>query len=55
MPDDRNQLDSLEIEPLSDEELEGVAGGNETEVGLPGDGGTTSSGPSCCSCSNCSN
>lgn len=34
-------IDSLEIEPLSDELLQEVAG-------------ATSSGPACCSCSNCS-
>lgn len=55
MPEDRSPNDNLEIEPLSDEDLEGVAGGNEQEVIAPGDGGgTTSTGPSCCSCSNCS-
>ncbi|MET0396760.1 MAG: hypothetical protein ABW277_08055 [Longimicrobiaceae bacterium] len=37
-----NAIDGLEIEPLSDELLAGVAG-------------ATSSGASCCSCSNCSN
>ncbi len=42
MAEDRN----IEIEPLSDQELEGVAGGTEP---------ATSTGDSCCSCSNCSN
>jgi hypothetical protein len=37
-----NAIDSLDIEPLSDELLESVAG-------------ASSSGGSCCSCSNCSN
>ncbi len=37
-----NEIDELEIEPLSDEALEEVAGGG-------------SKGPSCCSENNCSN
>ena len=37
-----NEIDELEIEPLSDEALELVAGGK------------SSSGPQCCSCNNCS-
>jgi hypothetical protein len=37
-----NAIDGLEIEPLSDDLLEGVAG-------------ATSSGAACCSCSGCSN
>lgn len=37
-----NEIDELEIEPLSDEALEEVAGGG-------------SKGPSCCSETNCSN
>jgi len=37
-----NEIDNLEIEPLSDEALEAVAGGK------------SSCGPMCCSCSNCS-
>jgi hypothetical protein len=37
-----NEIDNLEIEPLSDEALELVAGGD------------SSSGPVCCSCDNCS-
>jgi hypothetical protein len=37
-----NEIDSLEIEPLSDEALELVAGGD------------SSSGPVCCSCTDCS-
>jgi hypothetical protein len=41
--DKLNQIDSLEIEPLSDEALEMVAGGKSSD------------GPKCCSCSNCSN
>jgi hypothetical protein len=36
-----NAIDSLEIEPLSDELLAGVAG-------------ATSTGATCCSCSHCS-
>ncbi|MET0396758.1 MAG: hypothetical protein ABW277_08045 [Longimicrobiaceae bacterium] len=40
--DSLNAIDSLEIEPLSDELLAGVAG-------------ATSTGASCCSCSGCSN
>jgi len=38
-----NQIDQLEIEPLSDEALELVSGGD------------SSSGPVCCSCDHCSN
>jgi hypothetical protein len=38
-----NEVDNLEIEPLSDEALETVAGGKSSD------------GPACCSCSNCSN
>jgi hypothetical protein len=41
--DKLNQLDNLEIEPLSDEALEMVAGGKSSD------------GPQCCSCSDCSN
>ncbi|HEY0015544.1 MAG TPA: hypothetical protein VGC13_04470 [Longimicrobium sp.] len=55
MPENQNQIENVEIEPLSDQDLEGVAGGNEIGEELVGDsGGTTSSGPSCCSCSSCS-
>lgn len=36
-------IDNLEIEPLSDEALELVAGGKSSD------------GPSCCSCEQCSN
>lgn len=51
MPEDQNSIENLEIQPLSDEDLEGVAGGNEFEqIG----GGGSSDGPSCCSCSGCS-
>lgn len=39
----KNDVDNLEIEPLSDEALESVAGGSSSD------------GPSCCSCSSCSN
>jgi hypothetical protein len=39
--DSLNAIDSLEIEPLSDDLLEGVAG-------------ASTSGRGCCSCSNCS-
>jgi len=38
-----DDIDSFEIEPLSDEALELVAGGKSSD------------GPSCCSCSNCCN
>jgi len=37
------EISDLEIEPLSDEALELVAGGESSD------------GPLCCSCSNCSN
>ncbi|MET0396759.1 MAG: hypothetical protein ABW277_08050 [Longimicrobiaceae bacterium] len=37
-----NAIDGMEIEPLSDELLENVAGASST-------------GPACCSCSACSN
>ncbi len=37
-----NEIDNLEIEPLSDEALEAVAGGK------------SSCGPACCSCDSCS-
>ncbi|HEY0015543.1 MAG TPA: hypothetical protein VGC13_04465 [Longimicrobium sp.] len=53
MPEDQNQIENVEIEPLSEDDLEGVAGGSFSAE-LPGDGGGTSSGPSCCSCSDCS-
>lgn len=39
--DELTSIDNMEIEPLSDDALESVAGGSST-------------GPSCCSCSNCS-
>jgi hypothetical protein len=38
-----DEIDSLEIEPLSDEALELVAGGKSTD------------GPMCCSCQQCCN
>jgi hypothetical protein len=38
-----NAIDDLEIEPLSDEALEAVAGGGSSD------------GPVCCSCKSCSN
>lgn len=40
-----NEMDKLEIEPLSDEALEMVAGGKESSSG----------GTACCSCQQCSN
>lgn len=40
---DLNSIDDLEIEPLSDEALEDVAGGGSSD------------GPVCCSCKRCSN
>ena len=46
MPENDNTIDNVEIEPLSDEDLEDVAGGTVS---------STSGGDSCCSCSNCSN
>ena len=39
----QESIEKLEIETLSDEALETVAGGGSSD------------GPSCCSCSNCSN
>lgn len=54
MSEDQNSIENVEIEPLSDEDLADVAGGVDRGAELlPGDGGT-SSGPSCCSCSDCS-
>jgi hypothetical protein len=38
-----DRMDDLEIEPLSDDALESVAGGKSSD------------GDNCCSCSNCSN
>jgi hypothetical protein len=43
MANHMNDLDDLEIEPLSDAALESVAGGKSSD------------GSSCCSCNNCSN
>lgn len=43
MEEKRSTIEQMEIEPLSDEALETVAGGKSSD------------GPSCCSCSNCSN
>jgi hypothetical protein len=43
MAEKLNSIDALEIEPLSDEALETVAGGKSSD------------GPACCSCSDCSN
>lgn len=43
MTDKVDLLDELEIEPLSDEALEAVAGGGSSD------------GPVCCSCKCCSN
>ncbi|MBV9110678.1 MAG: hypothetical protein JO306_14805 [Gemmatimonadetes bacterium] len=45
MPEDTNPTDDVQIEPLSDEELEGVAGG--TVVPIDSSNG-------CCSCNTCS-
>jgi hypothetical protein len=42
-----NQISNLEIEPLSDEALDLVAGGQDPQC--------TTTGPKCCSCSGCSN
>lgn len=50
MPENQSPIDNVQIEPLSDEDLEGVAGG-----GIGDSTVMTSSGPSCCSCSGCSN
>jgi len=44
MESKRHPIDNLEIEPLSDEALELVGGGDDF----------SSDGPRCCSCSNCS-
>lgn len=41
--EDLNAIEKLEIEPLTDEALESVAGGGSSD------------GPACCSCSSCSN
>jgi hypothetical protein len=49
MPEDQSPIDNVEIEPLSNEDLESIAGG-----GIGEDTIMTSSGPSCCSCSGCS-
>jgi hypothetical protein len=49
MTEDPNSIENVEIEPLSDEDMEGVAGG-----GIGDSTVQTSSGPSCCSCSGCS-
>ena len=46
MLENDNAIDNVEIEPLSDEDLEDVSGGATS---------STSGGDSCCSCSNCSN
>ena len=46
MPENDNIIDNVEIEPLSDQDLEDVSGGATS---------STSGGDSCCSCSNCSN
>jgi len=43
MESKKHAVDNLEIEPLSDEALELVGGGDSSD------------GPVCCSCSNCSN
>ncbi|HYR07736.1 MAG TPA: hypothetical protein VEQ60_08200 [Longimicrobium sp.] len=45
MPENQNELDNVEIEPLTDVDLEDVAGGTTS---------STSGGDSCCSCSRCS-
>jgi len=42
MPEDTNPTDDVQIQPLSDEELEGVAGGLSDSSG------------GCCSCNTCS-
>ncbi len=52
MAENQNPGENLQIEPLSDEDLEQVAGGN-TEISPDLEEGS-SSGPKCCSCDNCS-
>ena len=42
-----NEISNLEIEPLSDESVDLVAAGQDTQC--------TTTGPKCCSCSGCSN
>lgn len=57
MADNEKNLDNVEIEPLSDSELDGVAGGDYSQpsVGV-GFGTGEGSSNSCCTCSgdNCS-
>ena len=52
--DDQNlgKIDDLEIEPLTDEALESVAGGSSTDSTFDPVAGDSCS--SCCSCSSCS-
>lgn len=49
MPENKNPIDDVRIEPLTDEDLEGVAGGAVSDPVAE-----SSSGPSCCSCDHCS-
>lgn len=48
---ENNPIDDVRIEPLSDEDLDAVAGGGVSDPSVPVD---SSSGPVCCSCSSCS-
>jgi hypothetical protein len=53
MADNENSYDNMEIEALSDEDLEQVAGGNASDSDLT-ELENSSSGPECCSCKCCS-
>ncbi|HYR07732.1 MAG TPA: hypothetical protein VEQ60_08180 [Longimicrobium sp.] len=46
MPGNQDGIENVQIEPLSDEDLEGMAGGTES---------WPSSGENCCSLAHCSN
>lgn len=53
MSEDRDRTGNMEIEPLADDELEGVAGGTGTlGAGIPP--AESSAGATCCSCWQCS-
>jgi hypothetical protein len=55
MPEHQNRSDNVEIEALSDEDLEQVAGGSVSDSDdLQPALGDSSSGPKCCSCESCS-
>ncbi|MBV9773563.1 MAG: hypothetical protein JO040_06410 [Gemmatimonadetes bacterium] len=53
MAENQNPGENMQIEPLSDDELDQVAGGTDADS-ISVDADSSSSGPVCCSCRDCS-